>query len=398
MFKRIFVSVILTFIVLMGSQCSNQKRSDSPVDEYHSITRNFLARSEKVRFKQDYIILIKERNVLLKKLLGRLPKHPSEDRLELIRGKILFDLKKMQDAAVIFEYLINKQSSLTDQAKFEKVRIYLESQQHELALELFQQVEKAVPRDKHFYDVIYRFAFQLKDLDKRWIFSQRYLHASREKKYLRSGIGSLYTNLAEIERVRFDKKKAIQTLEQALKQSLPSQDNRTILCYLKPLHLVGLSAPAVRAEHWLNSDPTAPAINRGKITLLDFWSPACPPCREILPRLNKLRDRYQSQGMLVVGIVQITRRYSDDIHHKVKVNPDEYIKLTGDYLERNHITFPVALTRGNNVQESYGVLGYPTLFLLDQSGKIREFKLGSEGLETFIAKIEYFLLGKTPRN
>ncbi len=391
MFKKHHIISAGILLLLLNFHCSQQKPLDSPVDEYHSITRDFVRQSEKTNSKPAYARLLDERNSRLRKLMKRLPAHPAEDRLELIRGKIFFDLKKTKNATEIFEYLVGKKSPLSPLATFEEVRIYLENRQYEPALDMFRSIENAIPRDENFYDVILQFAFNLKDPNARWIFSRQYLSAARAKKYLQPAIGVMVTNLAEIERIRFGRDRAVQSLETALKQSMNPEARRTILCYLKPLRMVEWPAPPIRTENWINQDSKPTEMLIGKPTLLDFWSPSCPPCREMLPVLNRLYNRFRDRGLQVIGIVQVTRRYSDDLHHKFQVNPETFINLTRKLLKRHRVDFPVALTTGNSIQESFGVLGYPTLFLLDPEGKIRDFKLGAEDLEIFIEKIERYL-------
>jgi len=40
----------------------------------------------------------------------------------------------------------------------------------------------------------------------------------------------------------------------------------------------------------------------GKVVLLDFWRISCLPCRESMPDMNKLHQKYASRGLEVVGI------------------------------------------------------------------------------------------------
>lgn len=41
---------------------------------------------------------------------------------------------------------------------------------------------------------------------------------------------------------------------------------------------------------------------RGKNVLLTFWGMWCGPCREKLPRTQKIHDKFKKQGLAVVGI------------------------------------------------------------------------------------------------
>ncbi len=41
---------------------------------------------------------------------------------------------------------------------------------------------------------------------------------------------------------------------------------------------------------------------RGKVLVVNFWAPWCPPCREEIPELQKIQRRYATKGVEIVGI------------------------------------------------------------------------------------------------
>jgi thiol-disulfide isomerase/thioredoxin len=41
---------------------------------------------------------------------------------------------------------------------------------------------------------------------------------------------------------------------------------------------------------------------RGKAVILDFWATYCPPCIEGIPHFNDLKQRYESEGLQIVGL------------------------------------------------------------------------------------------------
>lgn len=47
---------------------------------------------------------------------------------------------------------------------------------------------------------------------------------------------------------------------------------------------------------------------KGKYTLIDFWASWCPPCRTESPLLNKLYNRYKSEGFEIFGISLDSKR------------------------------------------------------------------------------------------
>src|SRR5262245_8633124 len=41
---------------------------------------------------------------------------------------------------------------------------------------------------------------------------------------------------------------------------------------------------------------------RGKAVVVDFWATWCAPCRASMPHLDRLQERYSSNGLVVIGL------------------------------------------------------------------------------------------------
>ncbi|MDD3528652.1 MAG: TlpA disulfide reductase family protein [Gallionellaceae bacterium] len=52
----------------------------------------------------------------------------------------------------------------------------------------------------------------------------------------------------------------------------------------------------------LAGNPQALAQWRGKVLVLNFWAPWCPPCRAEIPGFIRLHDRYGERGLQFVGV------------------------------------------------------------------------------------------------
>lgn len=93
---------------------------------------------------------------------------------------------------------------------------------------------------------------------------------------------------------------------------------------------------------------------KGKLVLIDFFYKSCAPCILALPTLQKLHEKYNNKGLIVIGINPYDTKEKDKIDK---------------FLAKHKITYTVLLN-GLNVAHEYNVSGYPTMYLIDKKGKI----------------------------
>jgi thiol-disulfide isomerase/thioredoxin len=112
----------------------------------------------------------------------------------------------------------------------------------------------------------------------------------------------------------------------------------------------------------LNGQPWEYARNRrGKLVLLDFWETGCVPCLHAIPHLNILQQRYGAYGLEVIGIAYETG------------SPIEQTQKVNRVRQRLQVTYALLLGGDKGpcpVQSQFGVTLFPTLVLLDESGRI----------------------------
>ncbi|MEQ8764418.1 MAG: TlpA disulfide reductase family protein [Planctomycetota bacterium] len=99
------------------------------------------------------------------------------------------------------------------------------------------------------------------------------------------------------------------------------------------------------------------ADRKGKPTLLFFWATWCSNCKDALPRLQKLNDRFADRGLEVWAIS--TWDFG---------NP-------AGLFEEKELTIELLL-EGDRVAKDYGVGVVPTTFLIDGSGRIEHVEVG----------------------
>ncbi|MBS4008043.1 MAG: TlpA family protein disulfide reductase [Clostridium sp.] len=113
---------------------------------------------------------------------------------------------------------------------------------------------------------------------------------------------------------------------------------------------------------------------RGKVVLLNFWSAACPPCREQMVALQQLYEDLSAQGFTILAI---------------NVNDRQEVAL--NYLAENGYTFPALKDADLAVARMYAVTGIPKTLILDRGGMIRDVRLGPASEATLRRMIEEWL-------
>ncbi len=119
---------------------------------------------------------------------------------------------------------------------------------------------------------------------------------------------------------------------------------------------------------------------KGCVVLVDFWGLWCQPCREAMPVVADVLARHEVEGLRVVGILcddrlDAARAWLDERKFSWPQLVDRAI--TADARERHRIAV------------QYAVGGFPTLWVIDRKGVLREpgdvEKLG-EQVRRFLAE------------
>ena len=101
---------------------------------------------------------------------------------------------------------------------------------------------------------------------------------------------------------------------------------------------------------------------RGKVVVLNFWAPWCPPCREEIPDFIKLQDKYRERGLVFVGVAL-----------------DEKIKVQA-FADEIGINYPVMLGEMEAIELARKIGnrlgGLPFTVVIDRGGKIVASEVG----------------------
>src|SRR6266478_3047806 len=101
---------------------------------------------------------------------------------------------------------------------------------------------------------------------------------------------------------------------------------------------------------------------KGKVVLVNFWATWCDPCREEIPWLIEMQDKYGPKGFTVLGIAM-------DEEGKPVVAPfvaKERYDVKGQKLPMN---YPIVIGNESVAEKFGGLLGYPTSVLISKDGK-----------------------------
>ena len=122
--------------------------------------------------------------------------------------------------------------------------------------------------------------------------------------------------------------------------------------------LVG--SPAMELEgQFYSGDVGSLAKNRGKVVVLDFWATWCGPCRSTIPALDALHEKYQKQGVEIIGI------------------SSENIEELKTFQAGGKHAYSLFNDISQITSRKYQAFAYPTLVLIDRKGTIQRIEVGA---------------------
>jgi thiol-disulfide isomerase/thioredoxin len=119
-----------------------------------------------------------------------------------------------------------------------------------------------------------------------------------------------------------------------------------------------------RAEGWLNSDPLGRADLDDKVVVYDFWTYSCVNCIRTLPYLKSWWERYEADGLVIVGVHSPEFEFERD-----EENVAEAVSDLG-------VTWPVALDGDHAIWNAFGNRYWPAKYVTDRLGRLRYLHFG----------------------
>lgn len=90
----------------------------------------------------------------------------------------------------------------------------------------------------------------------------------------------------------------------------------------------------------------------GKVMVVDFWATWCATCKETIPKLAELHEKYKGKGLVIIG-VSVDKGSAERVRKAAK-------KLG--------ITYLVLHDKDNTLSKSFGFTGIPSLYVFDRRG------------------------------
>ena len=153
------------------------------------------------------------------------------------------------------------------------------------------------------------------------------------------------------------KRPAIQEMLANLKQASESAEGMTIKDFTQP----GLDGTPVSLLG---------EVSKSKITVIDFWASWCGPCRQEMPFMVELYDKYKDKGLGIIGI-------------SLDEDSDAW-KAATQQLNIPWVQMSDLKGWENVIAKHFCVTSIPHTIVVDQQGKILKRGLRSEKLEEFV--------------
>ena len=99
----------------------------------------------------------------------------------------------------------------------------------------------------------------------------------------------------------------------------------------------------------------------GKLLIVNFWAPWCPPCVDEMPSLQAMASQLAPKGVVVLGV-------------SVDRNEATYKR----FLQQASIQFETARDPEANISAEYGTFKYPETYVINREGKVVQKLIGPQ--------------------
>lgn len=124
----------------------------------------------------------------------------------------------------------------------------------------------------------------------------------------------------------------------------------------------------IKAAGWINGKAPAGEDLRGKVLVVEAWATWCLPCRQKVPELVYLHEKYSPEGVVFIGLTDETEENLDAIKEFIREEKVTWLNGYG------------ALETLNAMQADQ----IPVTWVVDRQGKVRWTEGMSSSIEEAI--------------
>jgi len=209
-----------------------------------------------------------------------------------------------------------------------------------------------------------------------------------EDKWLPTALGASEEVHAQVLGARGENDQAVEFLKGELKAYGDTSLVERIHKNINLLSLEGKPAPALNEDVWFGSKPPALASLKGHPVVLFFWAHWCPDCKAEIPILAKVMQKYEPQGVKLIG----PTKYYGYVSRGQDATP-EVEKPYIDQVRKQYYAplgdMPAPLDNANFT--NYGASTVPTLVMIDKKGVVRLYHPGNLTEEELTAQLDTLL-------
>lgn len=145
-------------------------------------------------------------------------------------------------------------------------------------------------------------------------------------------------------------------------------------------------APELTNTVWLNTKDKSLRLAdlHGKVVLLEFWTFDCYNCKNVIPSLKDLHSNYSKDGLVIIG------------NHFPEFSFEADLSNLKEAVKQLEIPYAVAQDNDGTTWNSYHVMYWPTLYLIDKQGNIRYTHIGEGRYQETEAAVKTLLAEAYP--
>ncbi|MCG3098879.1 cytochrome c biogenesis protein/redoxin [Enterobacter sp. DRP3] len=120
---------------------------------------------------------------------------------------------------------------------------------------------------------------------------------------------------------------------------------------------------------WINGDIVTSESLRGKVVLIDFWTWDCINCQHTLPHVRDWATKYQSQGLVVIGV------------HTPEYPWEKPLSSVKNAVNKWRLPYRVVTDNNYQIWNAFGNQYWPAHYYFDAKGQLRYTSFGEGNYE-----------------